>query len=238
MFSLLKSLIYILLLEGGCVVTSTYTPRTISSYLHSTSDATGYNASKFSKNISSDNYCSLQNPHCTLRGSNHALDGLRDVCVLWDKSCSGSRALAAQKFMPEYNQKLQENYCFANTAMPVCIASDPPGRISALSAAGNWMRSPQCSAKKSDIWPQTTAPNGSYVDAALEFSNWTCCGPCIHGHLGRVEIYYWQDANADTSCESIIGNNDQLATQGGTKRFGGHIIYDCTSFGPHNIYDN
>lgn len=99
-------------------------------------------------NLSSDpsysgSTCALQDTYCSLQGSGHALDGLRDVCVLWDKSCCGNSALAPNNYWKDDLDLITSNACFFDS-LPDCTMSNPPGRMSAFGAFKNWMRAPQC----------------------------------------------------------------------------------------------
>ena len=122
--------------------------------------------------------CLLQAPYCTLQGSSHALDGLRDVCILWDDSCSGNKTLAAERFFSYKSMDhLQSNPCF-NGPTPKCTTSNPPGRISAFANAKNWMRTPQCPAS-GPAW---------YWGPEDERGSITCCNYC-QIYADKVDVY-------------------------------------------------
>ena len=98
----------------------------------------------FSGNSSNlTNACRIQDAFCSFQGSEHALDGLRDVCVLWDLSCCGNSALAAKTYWKEQLHVITNNKCFVNHS-PDCTKSNPSGRISAFAEFKDWMRGPQC----------------------------------------------------------------------------------------------
>ena len=89
------------------------------------------------------NTCKIQDELCSFQGSEHALDGLRDVCVLWDSSCCGNSALAAKRYWNEQLHVITNNKCFVNHS-PDCTKSNPSERMSAFAGFKDWMRGPQC----------------------------------------------------------------------------------------------
>ena len=91
----------------------------------------------------SNNTCVLQDQYCSLQGRGHALDGMRDVCVLWDNSCCGNNASAAENYWNEHLNAVTSNACFFSYS-PECARSNPPGRMSAFAGLKDWMRGPQC----------------------------------------------------------------------------------------------
>lgn len=98
--------------------------------------------------------CVLQDVHCSLDGSDHALDGLRDVCVLWDRMCCGNSTMAPQSYWQNNLAVVTSNRCFLDY-LPDCTESNPPGRSSALAEFKNWMRGPQCFASNPVIGEDT-----------------------------------------------------------------------------------
>lgn len=91
----------------------------------------------------SNSTCVLQDAHCSLKGSDHALDGLRDVCVLWDKLCCGNSSMAPRSYWHNNLSVVTNNRCFRDY-LPDCTESNPPGRKSAFEEFKNWMRDPLC----------------------------------------------------------------------------------------------
>lgn len=90
----------------------------------------------------SNSTCVLRDPYCSLEGSDHALDDLRDICVIWDRSCWGNSALAPQNYWHYNLSVLTSNRCFLDYS-PDCTKNNAPGRSSALAEFKNWMRGPQ-----------------------------------------------------------------------------------------------
>ena len=87
--------------------------------------------------------CKLQDAYCSLQGSEHALDGLRNVCVLWDPSCCGNTESAPRSYWKDQMSVVTKNKCFVKES-PDCTTSNPTGRMSALADFKDWMRGPQC----------------------------------------------------------------------------------------------
>ena len=177
--------------------------------------------------------CLLQDKYCSLQGSSHALDGLRDVCVLWDSSCCGDTSRAAAKYWSEHLSTISSNDCFVNSSAS-CTALNPPGRLSAFSELKNWMRSPQCF----DSNPMVSGDsNDAMVYHEDEFLNVTCCGDC-EVVADQVDIYIWPDPLADTSCLSIVGDGLSHVSDGATTDATGGLYWGCTawgaSFGPND----
>ena len=169
--------------------------------------------------------CQLTDAYCSLRGPDHALDGLRDECILWDAHCCGNEKWAASKFYEENIATVASNACFRSPT-PNCTALNPPGRMSAFAGLKKWMRTPQCFAANPLI---AEDPNDQTVYEGDEYLNQTCCGNC-ELVADKVDVYYWPDPHADTSCLSIIGSvvSDQAA--GGTTDETG-VYWGCTSYG-------
>lgn len=232
-----------------------------------------------SNNASSSNTCALRNAYCSLQGSEHALDGLRDLCILWDKSCCGNSALAPQNYWKDKLNSVTSNGCFFDQS-PDCTTSNPPGRMSAFAGLKNWMRGPQCyesnpliagdpvglldpnslysvlesycpivlrrssseSAPRTFLVTQTSKPqrimltrnhkqNDAMVFQGEEYLNTTCCGDDCQINADRVDVYYWPDPLADTSCSSIVGNGVSYVADGATTDDTGHLYWGCTVYG-------
>ena len=209
--------------------------------------------------------CVLQNAYCSLQGSGHALDGLRDVCVLWDKSCCGNSALAPQSYWKENLWTITSNDCYFDYSLD-CTKSNPAGRMSAFEEFKNWMRGPQCLASSPliagdpvricgpfsscsepdielrDLFQEHSLPlcsliyfmswshflkeryiltlnhvqNDAMVYQGDEFLNATCCGGNCQIVADKVDVYYWPDPLADTSCSSIVGSEVSYIADGAT----------------------
>ena len=167
--------------------------------------------------------CELQDEFCSFRGSDHAMDGFRDVCVLWNSSCSGNTTLAAHKFWPKTSE-LVYNSCFQRPS-PACTKSNPAERMSAFAEVKNWMRSRQCFVLSHDVFPD---PNH---DAQLQnalFLNGTCCNSC-QVLVDKVDVYFWPQPNANTSCQSIIGDEVSSVADGATTDDMGNVYWGCTA---------
>ena len=168
-----------------------------------------------------DSTCLLNKSYCTLQGSDHALDGLRDICVAWDNSCSGNPISAGYAFYSNQIDSSLPYSCFWTGPSPECTTSNPPGRMSAFAGLKSWMRGQQCSSIQSAFMSQK--------GDAYEIEERSCCGQCLL-FADRVDIYYFQDPNADTSCLSIIGSGIHGLMDGATTS-GGSTYWDCTTYG-------
>ena len=63
-----------------------------------------------------------------------------------------------------------------------------------------------------------------------EFHNVSCCGYRNEVIADKVDVYYWPDPDADTSCLGIVGNGSFTAS-GATTDNMGHAYWGCTVWG-------
>ena len=173
--------------------------------------------------------CQLQDAYCSLQGSGHSLDGLSDVCLLWDTACSGDRSSATQQFYDTVNGVLQKNSCFYNPSIE-CTEKNPPGRMSAFSQAKEWMRSPQCDQDDPSVMA-LKGTNYEYLIDQDSFLNETCCDNC-QVNADHVDVYYWPSNHTNTSCLSIIGDGVSDLAVGGTTEGPGQVYWGCTTYYP------
>ena len=171
--------------------------------------------------------CLLQDAYCSLRGPSHSLDGLRDECVLWDTSCSGDRSLATSLFYGGVTSVLMQNKCFFDPS-PDCSKSNPPGRVSAFDDVKSWMRSPQCLSEDPTIIDQEGGDEPNVIQEDL-FLNQTCCDNCQVA-ADQVDVYYWSNPHANTSCLSIIGDGNSDLAVGATTDKSGDVYWGCTTW--------
>ena len=199
-------------------VTKTQDPATTPSS-HTLQYNTGYNSSHNSS------ICLLEEAYCPFRDGRHALDGLRNECVLWDNSCKGNNESAVENFW-DSRLLLFKNKCFLDMDhMPNCTSSNPPGRISALADAKKWMRTPECLKLHYDRWGDPNAEGSFQNDLYL---NATCCGQCDIV-VDKVDVYFWPEPGADTSCQSIIGEEVSSVADGATTDKFGEVYWGCTA---------
>lgn len=157
-----------------------------------------------------------------------------DVCVLWDPSCKGNRTLAAEQFfgLSKDNSSgtmldLLVDPCFdgrgTDGSGTNCTSSLlDPASASFSSAAKSYMREPQCSKDYESIQPLSSR---TFDD---------CCGTCyIYGP--NVDVYYWPEPDADTSCLSIIGS-DVVPLDVGAQTDGAGVVYWAASTNLYDIY--
>lgn len=161
--------------------------------------------------------------HCSLRGPDHALDGFDEDCILWDSCCTGNKSFAATKFFGDFSA-ITNNACFLDRS-PKCTKSNPPGRMSVFNDVKNYMRSPKCLLLHHSLAPD---PNHSAHLANDLYQNATCCDIC-QILVNKVDVYYWAGPKADTSCQSIIGDEASKADAGATTDDFGIVYWGCTS---------
>ena len=171
--------------------------------------------------------CLLQDAYCSLRGSGHSLDGLKDECVLWDASCSGNRSLATSQFYGSIMNILTQNACFYDSS-PDCSKSNPPGRVSEFDDVKSWMRSPPCMSEDPGIMALEDTEDAIIIQEDL-FLNQTCCGDCEVA-ADQVDVYYWPNSHANTSCLSIIGDGNSDLAVGATTDNSGSVYWGCTTW--------
>lgn len=158
--------------------------------------------------------CVLTDAYCSLRGPGHALDGLKDTCMLWNPSCSGNKTIALLN-MSMVMQTLYENNCFYALSED-CNTRNPPGRIPEFAKVKSWMRSPQCRSSSAEYnMMKGYASAIDRIGADDTLSNFTCCYDCGLG-IYNADVYYWPSANLNTSCESIIGDQRLPPDHGAT----------------------
>ena len=185
-----------------------------------------------SSNGTNNSTCGVADPYCSLRGPSHSLDGLEDQCILWDKSCCGERTSAASRFWTTRGL-LEDNSCFYRPS-PECSTSNPPGRISVFLEVKSWMRQPECLKLHHDMFPD---PNHEAVFQEDLFFNVTCCGYC-QVIAEKVDVYYWPLPDADTSCQSIVGDEVSSVADGATTNGNGDVYWGCTYSVPERDRDN
>lgn len=177
--------------------------------------------------------CLLRNEYCSLQGPGHSLDGLKDECILWDTACSGNRSLATSQFFGSVNNILMSNPCFFDSS-PDCSKNNPPGRMSVFNDVKNWMRSPQCMLEDPGIIEILAQSGSGYANVMKEdlFMNQTCCDNSAYCQVAadQVDVYYWSDPHANTSCLSIVGDGESDLAVGATTDQSGDVYWGCTSW--------
>ena len=157
-----------------------------------------------------------------------------DVCALWDPSCKGNKTLAAEEFFGQGKANssgtmfdLLLDPCFDDRGTDAsgtnCTSSLlDPASASFSSAAKSYMREPQCSKDYESIYPVSSR---TFDD---------CCGTCyIYGP--NVDVYYWPEPSADTSCLSIIGS-DVIPLNVGAQTDEEGVVYWAASTNLYDIY--
>ena len=122
-------------------------------------------------------------------------------CSLWDGSCSGNRTAAITDFFETGQYALQMSPCFFNQTRDNQTLNCSPNVLKEAEKIKDWMRSPQCMASQTKY--------GNVIDEP------TCCGSCFLG-AQNVDVYYWPEPDANTSCLSLVGNSVHPIDYGAT----------------------
>ncbi|KAL8785001.1 MAG: hypothetical protein Q9195_008812 [Heterodermia aff. obscurata] len=102
--------------------------------------------------------------------------------------------------------------------------------MSVFNDVKNYMRSPKCLLLQHSLYPD---PNHSAAFQQDLYLNATCCDNC-QVEADKVDVYYWPEPNADTSCQSIIGDEVSRADAGATTDDSGNVYWGCTSWLPRD----
>lgn len=150
---------------------------------------------------------------------------LEEFCVLWNSSCTGNIHSARNAFFADHiADTLISNQCFvaqpSDPSQPNplegCHKIEPAQRLLRFRQAKNWMRSPQCpsdAAVWSSIHPGLAANSGFFPHR--DPGAGSCCAKCDIS-VKDVDIYYWPEADVNTSCLDIIGNGSNPIDYGAT----------------------
>ena len=157
-------------------------------------------------------------------------------CVLWDDTCSGNKTAAAKDFFGTVESELLDNSCFHSDEADSNLSEDcqqieTPGRLSEFEKIRNWMRSPQCLSERSAYSSSMMYNDLHDIDPSSGGNS--CCGIC-QLVAKNVDIYYWPEPNANTSCLSVIGTdvNDPFFGATSTVNPVGYSVYwGCTAQG-------
>ena len=73
--------------------------------------------------------------------------------------------------------------------------------------------------------------NGDDANVIQEdlFLNQTCCNDCEVA-ADQVDVYYWSNPQANTSCQSIIGDGNSDLAVGATTDKSGGVYWGCTTW--------
>ena len=162
-----------------------------------------------------DMFCFFRNHDGTLTKANPT--SLDDMCVLWDSSCSGNRTTAIEKFFRS-TVDFGGNACFEQTPggdSSACVTYNPPARLLEWEKIKRWMRSSQCSSALEVYDELRKTSHGTSERFYPDVS--TCCLRC-YIQAANVDLYYWPEPDADTSCLNIIGGSVRPLDYGATKR--------------------
>ena len=175
-------------------------------------------AANASSTPAGDAVCLLGEARCNSTGITATIDGpkipglgngLPDQCMLWNSTCSGNKTLALDTFFDTTGSYLlTENTCFVKP-QPICSKYESPAALKEFAEIKSWMRSPQCMSS-SALWASMHGEPAMSTAQGL-----SCCNTCyLSGQ--SVDIFYWPEPGADTSCLSIIGEKVNAIDEGAT----------------------
>lgn len=166
-------------------------------------------------------FCDLDDSFCFFRNHDGTMTkaiptSLDDMCVLWDSSCSGDRTTAIERFFRS-TVDFGGNPCFEQTPggdSSACVTYNPPARLLEWDKIKRWMRSSQCSSAL-DVYDELSKTSHGTPDRFFPDVS-TCCLRC-YIQAENVDLYYWPEPDADTSCLGIIGGSVRPLDYGATK---------------------
>ena len=152
-------------------------------------------------------------------------------CVLWDpqnETCQVTeeeRKEAIYVFFHLTQFDLQANQCNQNYTLEGCSDFETPERMSQFQDIKNWMRQSDCLSSSTEY----AAIAGLPVATNVPGNGVSCCDRCLI-FAENVDIFYWPDPNADTSCMDIVGDEIFAAGDDPTakKDDDGRVYWDCT----------
>ncbi len=140
-----------------------------------------------------------------------------ETCVLWNTSCPGNKTHAMDVFFTNITHGLYVDVCFLGGPTE-CLDMTASQKSSRYGQVKDWMRSPQCYSDYAEwsSWKKT-GPSAPLIanDGVIDEVEDLCCSGCTIS-AGNVDIYYWPEANASTSCLDIIGNSTHPLDYGAT----------------------
>lgn len=177
--------------------------------------------------------CSAAGVDLTYYGT--AMKELPDECLLWDDSCSGNRTLALKEFFNESIWEVRQNACFMEYER---CKYNPPGQAEAFSKIKNYLRSPQCVSNAVEYgisFDVGASSISSQLLAATSGLPGSCCWQCELS-TSNVDIYYWPEPDANTSCLSIVGDAVNPLGLGATTD-NGVTYWGCKPKTPLTVYN-
>ena len=191
--------------------------------------------------VLADSFCSFKYDNGTIKSATP--ENLDNMCLLWDNTCSGNRTLAIGHFFSNNNASdwisINGNLCFRQddaVNLRDCETYNPPSRLSEFQKLKDWMRSSQCASAR---WENDFLPGNALYLNNLDYNNinlsyllsvsrsysyfntsalldwYKCCADC-NFEAGNVDLYYWPEPDADTSCLSIITQATKPSDYGAT----------------------
>ena len=173
----------------------------------------------------------------SMRNNDSFLAELQSDCVLWDSSCPGNRTAAVERFFKDENGTSEYLHSHSNCFLQDQQAS--PGCGPVYARVRNWMRTPQCVSSMNEYSGIIHRTAGFSQTAQIG----ACCGAAqgdVYFSVGNVDVFYWPEPNANTSCLSIVGSSvlplEYAATNTGIDAYWGCVTQqwgaDAGDFGP------
>ena len=137
------------------------------------------------------------------------IQGYEDFCALWNSSCPGKTTDAFIKFEQDVHWQSgtlcnQQYHCTVNEQ------NVPPASKDDFADLVKFARSGKCA---SMFGPVVSGGIGQFLTQYAEMG--PCCGPC-HFVPTIIDLYYWPQPDADTSCLSLIGSSVNAPDYGAT----------------------
>ena len=165
--------------------------------------------------------------------SNYTLSSqLKEECVLWDDSCSGNKTEAAIQFFKKQNGTNEyllsgQDRCFRQGSSNSNCSS---AVLSEYARIRDWLRSPQCTSILSSLSPTSSIATTMVVPLAMtQTPVGSCCGEDISFSLGNVDVFFWPDPDADTTCLNVVGTDVLPLHYGATTDHDHHVYWGCTT---------
>ena len=152
----------------------------------------------------------------------YSLNITTNECVLWNSSCSGNKTMASDEFFNNTRDALFWNACFVDPTAEDCLHLESADRLAEFKVIKEWMETPQCWSGFLDYDRRHGQPleNGT--------KKHYCCDRCDL-YAENVEIFYWPELDADTSCLGVVGDKPLPIDYGGTTNQYGGVYWGCTT---------
>ncbi len=174
----------------------------------------------------------IAGPTASARSNDSLASELRNECVLWDDSCTGNETAAAIQFFKPLNGTSQ--YLLSDNRLHCFVDESSDCNHTVLSEfkrIKSWMRSPQCRSVRDGLGFGSS--NTLRLGEVIFIETGKCCigegDGGISFSAGNVDVFFFPDPDADTSCLSIIGNSVHPLEYGATTATDGQLYWGCTT---------